>query len=437
MEEQWMADRQHLRQLLAARPEWNRQDLADATGRSLGWVKKWTKRLRDTAADDLSVLRSRSCARKTPPPRLSQAVIERVLDIRDHPPQGLGRIPGPKAILYYLHQEATTLLAGERLPRSTRTIWLVLQQHQRILLTPKRPRRPLERSEPMRDWQLDFKDASTVPADPDGKQQHVIEVLDTVDAGTSLLVNAQPHANYTMATTIAAVAETVQDVGLPERVTFDRDSRFLGGAHRPDSPSPFVRFWLCLGVEVNILPPRRPDLNAFVERYHRSYDEECLKVYRPADLEAVTAATATFRQHYNEERPHQGVSCGNQPPRKAFPQLPERPAVPASVDPDRWVDVLDGQRFVRKVQSNGSVKLDTQRYYATQALVGQQVTLVIDAAERKLVIEHAGKELKRVPIQGTGQPACSYAQFVEQLCEEARTGRRGALPPPEQLPLRL
>jgi hypothetical protein len=89
------------------------------------------------------------------------------------------------------------------------------------------------------------------------------------------------------------------------------------------------------------------------------------------------------------------------------------------------------------VQSNGSVKLDTQRYYATQALVGQQVTLVIDAAERKLVIEHAGKELKRVPIQGTGQPACSYAQFVEQLCEEARTGRRGALPPPRQLPLRL
>jgi hypothetical protein len=32
-------------------------------------------------------------------------------------------------------------------------------------------------------WQLDFKDVSTVPADPDGKRQHVVEVLDTVDAG--------------------------------------------------------------------------------------------------------------------------------------------------------------------------------------------------------------------------------------------------------------
>ncbi len=32
-------------------------------------------------------------------------------------------------------------------------------------------------------WQLDFKDVSTVPADPDGKRQHVVKVLDTVDAG--------------------------------------------------------------------------------------------------------------------------------------------------------------------------------------------------------------------------------------------------------------
>jgi hypothetical protein len=27
-------------------------------------------------------------------------------------------------------------------------------------------------------WQLDFKDVSTVPADPDGKRAHVVEVLD-------------------------------------------------------------------------------------------------------------------------------------------------------------------------------------------------------------------------------------------------------------------
>ncbi len=437
MEEEWLADRQHLRHLLETRPDWTRQDLADATGRSVGWVKKWTKRFRAVAPTDQTVLLSRSRARKSPPPRLSDAVINRILEIRDQPPQNLGRSPGPKAILYYLHQAAATTLTGERLPRSTRTIWLVLRQHQRIVLTPTRTRRPLERAEPMTDWQLDFKDASTVPADSEGKRQHVIEVLDTVDTGTSILVNAQPRADFTMATTIAAVADTVQAVGLPERVTMDRDSRFVGETHYADAPSPFLRFWLCLGVEVTVLPPRRPDLNAFVERYHRSYEEECLQVHRPTDLEAVTTVTDRFRQHYNEERPHQGLSCGNQPPRRAFPELPERPAPPALVDPDRWIEALDGKRFVRKVQQNTSVKLDSQRYYVSRELVGQQVTLIINATDRTLIIEHAGQEVRRVPLQGTGRGPCSFEQFVEQLCEEARTGRRGVAPPARQLALNL
>lgn len=437
MEEEWLTDRQHLQQLLTTRPDWTRQDLADATGRSLGWVKKWTKRFRDTDPADLTVLHSRSRARKAPPPPLSEVVVARILEIRDHPPHNLGRIPGPRAILYYLGLDATTTLAGERLPRSTRTIWLILRKHQRILLDPHRMRRPTERPEPLSSWQLDFKDAHTVPAQVEGKKQHVVENFDIVDAGSSLLLKAESRADFTMATTIETAADAVQEFGLPSLVTMDRDSRYLGGTHAEDAPSPFVRFWLCLGVSVNILPPRRPDLNAFVERYHRAYEEECLQVYRPADLEAVKDVTARFQQHYNEERPHQGRSCNNQPPRVAFPELPLRPQVPELVDPDRWVDALDGKRYRRKVQANTSVKLDTQRYYATQELVGQMVTLVIHAADRTLGVEHDGKEVKRVPLQGTGQPACSFEQFVEQLCEEARTGRRGAARPLQQLRLTL
>jgi transposase InsO family protein len=322
------------------------------------------------------------------------------------------------------------------LPRSTRTIWLLLRQHQRIVSRPDRRHRAVDRAEPLSEWQLDFKDASTVPADPEGKQQHVVEVLDTVDAGTSLLINAQPAADFTMATAIAAVAATVQAVGLPECVTVDRDARFVGSTRAADTPSPFLRFWLCLGVKVNVLPPRRPDLNAFVERYHRAFEEECLQVHRPGDLDSVTAVTSAF-QHYNQERPHQGQSCGNQPPRQAFPLLLPRPAAPALVDTNRWVEALDGKRFVRRVQQNTAVKLDSQRYVVSQELVGQQMTLIINAADRTLVIEHAGREVKRVPLQGLGQPACPYEQFVEQLCEEARTGRRGVPPPPRQLALAL
>lgn len=72
-----------------------------------------------------------------------------------------------------------------------------------------------------------------------------------------------------------------------------------------------------------------------------------------------------------------------------------------------------------------SVLLDSQRSYVSQALARQQATLVIHAADRSVGVEHGGKEVKRVPLQGTGQAPCAFAQFMEQLCEEARTGRRG------------
>ncbi len=50
--------------------------------------------------------------------------------------------------------------------------------------------------EPLEEIQIDFKDASTVPADPEGKQQHVVEVLNFVDAGTSILLSAQTHQDF-------------------------------------------------------------------------------------------------------------------------------------------------------------------------------------------------------------------------------------------------
>jgi hypothetical protein len=43
---------------------------------------------------------------------------------------------------------------------------------------------------------MDFKDVSSVPADPLGKQQHVVEVFNFVDAGTSILLDAQVQADF-------------------------------------------------------------------------------------------------------------------------------------------------------------------------------------------------------------------------------------------------
>src|SRR5256885_16434850 len=71
------------------------------------------------------------------------------------------------------------------------------------------------------------KDASTVPADPDGKRQHGVEVLNTVDEGTSVLVDAQVGADFHAETTLEAVAEAFVRPGLPEAGGMDRRVRVV------------------------------------------------------------------------------------------------------------------------------------------------------------------------------------------------------------------
>jgi hypothetical protein len=427
MEEDWYADRIRLRQLLQAHPGWSHRACAAEIGRSLGWIKKWTKRLRAAAPDDDCVLRGQSRARKHPPPPWDARVIARILEIRDQPPEHLRRTPGPKAILYYLQRDADLPALGVLLPRSTRTVWRILSQNGRILRPARPTHEPVDRPAPLTSWQLDFKDAATVAAVPEGKRQHSVEVLNTVDVGTSLLLDAQAEEDFTAQTSVVAVAQLVRAHGLPERVTFDRDTRFVGSWSSRDFPAPFVRLWSCLGVEVTICPPHRPDKNAFVERYHRSYNSECLQVERPGTLAEVRSVTASYQEHYNWERPNQAVSCGNLPPRVAFPALPARPAVPFIVDPDAWLRTVDGRSYVRKVRENGTVLVNDTPYYVGQSLAGQYVGVQVDAPSREFAVLHQGQEIKRLPIKGLlGQPL-PFDTFVTAMAEQART-ERGARP---------
>ena len=139
------------------------------------------------------------------------------------------------------------------------------------------------------------KDATTVPADPDGKRQHVVEVLNFVDAGTSILLSAQAQADFHAETALEAVVHFLRQHGLPPMLTFDHDPRWVGSSSGSDFPSALRRFLLCLGILPNVIPPEPPQKNAYVERYHRSYNQECLQVHRPGTLEQVREVTAALR----------------------------------------------------------------------------------------------------------------------------------------------
>lgn len=424
MEEQWVIDRAQLRELIAKHPDWTKRQLAEVIGRSISWVKKWRRRFREAAPDDDSVLYGLSRARHNPPPSIAEEVVERILEIRDNPPENLSRTPGPKTILYYLHRDEPLKASGVYLPRSTSTIWAILDRHDRIWRPPQVEHTSVERPEPMSSWQLDFKDISTVPPDPDGKQQHVVEVLNIVDVGTSILVEALPHDEYHAENTLRGMLGVFLLNGLPDLITFDRDPRFVASWTSQDFPTAFVRFLLCLGIAVNILPPRRPDLNAFVERYQRTYKYECLRRHQPDNLAAVREVTAAFKCHYNQERPNQAITCGNRPPYQAFPELPVRPSLPQRIDPDRWLLAYHNKRFKRRVRSNGTVTIDKHSYYVKRALRGRYIVLRVDAYNRCFEVEAGHQAIKTIPIKSLYDQELDFADYVELIREEAISERR-------------
>jgi len=217
------------------------------------------------------------------------------------------------------------------------------------------------------------------------------------------------------------VAHTFQEHGLPASITLDRDTRWVGAPQGSDFPAALIRFCHSIGVAVLVCEPHHPQQHGFVERYHRTSQEECLSRHRPTTLEQVREVTESFSEHYNWQRPHQGLSCGNQPPRMAFPTLPSLPKVPDVVNADAWLCWVDGEHVVRQVPSQGFVKVDLRSYYVSSKLAGQPVTLRINASQRCLQVVHPQDILRSLPLKGLYQRSSSYQDYVELMQREAST----------------
>jgi transposase InsO family protein len=368
-------------------------------------------------------LHARSRARHTPPASLASqlVVVQRILEIRSAPPENLQRVPGPEAILYYLQRDPFLTHAGVRLPRSQTSIWKILRQAGCIAQDRRRKPKPLELRQPGEEVQLDLKDGSLVPADPEGKRQHVVEIANFVDAGTSIWLHRQVGAEFDAETLLEVVAQFFREHGLPAMLTFDNDPRFVGSPSGRDFPSALVRFLLCLGVEPNIIPPHRPDLNAYVERFHRSLGQECLHVHRPGTLLQVAELTEAFLTHYNDQRPNQARSCGNQPPRVACPAFPTLPKLPETVEPDRWLVQMDKHAFARTIRAGGDLTINHQDYYVNRSLAGQRVTCWVNAAEKSFDIWKTEGFIKAVPIKGLHGQSLPFQDYVALMKLEARS----------------
>src|SRR6266446_6696650 len=82
-------------------------------------------------------------------------------------------------------------------------------------------------------------------------------------------------------------------------VLMDRDMKFCAA---------FRKTLEGAGVEPVLLPPRSPNLNAHLERFHRSLREECLDRMILFGEESIRKAVREYLAHFHRERNHQGLA---------------------------------------------------------------------------------------------------------------------------------
>ena len=61
------------------------------------------------------------------------------------------------------------------------------------------------------------------------------------------------------------------------------------------------------GTEVVLLPPKSPNLNAYMERWFRSLKSECLDRMVFFGRKSLENAVREYVEHYHAERNHQGL----------------------------------------------------------------------------------------------------------------------------------
>lgn len=420
MEAAWVRKRQHLYFLRQSHPHWSKVKLSQEVEGCYTWTKKWCNRFDEADSDDADLFASQSRARHHPPEPIAQEVVDEIIKIRDDPPDGLNRVPGPIPIQYFLaRSEDLADDLKKRIP-STTTIWQILDRHQRIYRPPKVEHEPTTRAKPLQVIQIDFKDVSGVEVETP-KKMHQVETLNMVDTGTSILIDNPVRTDFTAETVIEALADTFARWGLPERIEFDRDPRFVGAATSGDFPSALMRFASCLGVEYTIHPPHRPDKNAFVERFNRTYKTEAIQIYLPETLQQVKEMNMDFRYHYHFERPNQARTCGNQPPRVAFAQLPTLPKLPDQLDPDAWLTLINGHYFQRRLDASGRFKLGKQPYYVQRSLAKHTALIQVDASQKQLQVFVADQLVKTLPMKGLFDEVLPFNRYLDLIQKEARS----------------
>jgi len=109
---------------------------------------------------------------------------------------------------------------------------------------------------------------------------------------------------------VRVLNELVALHGRPSAVRVDNGPEFTA--------QPFVDWCAEHGVATHYIQPGKPDQNAYIERFNRSYRTEVLNAHLFESIAELRALTDAWLRVYNSERPHD--SLGRVPPLTFLPR---------------------------------------------------------------------------------------------------------------------
>lgn len=152
-------------------------------------------------------------------------------------------------------------------------------------------------------WALDF----MLDALYDGRPFRVLNVL---DEGNREALAVEIATSLPSVRVVALLEQLAAQHGLPAALRCDNGPELIAEA---------LALW-CEEHDVALrhIQPGRPDQNAFIERFNRTYRTEVLDAWLFTSLAQVREVTATWLDVYNTKRPHD--SLGGVPPLTFLPR---------------------------------------------------------------------------------------------------------------------
>ncbi|MGE8567064.1 MAG: integrase core domain-containing protein [Achromobacter sp.] len=135
--------------------------------------------------------------------------------------------------------------------------------------------------------------------------------LNVIDEANRECLAIEVGMSIPSARLVRILSRLVDCYGPPDAIRLDNGPEMISEA--------FTELAAAKGISIRYIQLGKPNQNAFIKRFKRTYRTEVLDAHLFANLERVQAITDRWLANYNKYRPHE--SLGGLPPVQFLPRL--------------------------------------------------------------------------------------------------------------------